>query len=423
MSRYVRTLKIPVHYLTTKYKLGVLDNLTARLTYAVRLFCEEAKRAGCVPRTRRDIRQFSSYVADKTRLSTGFIQQAEDKALWMWRSYREQHRKWEFLLKKAKLGTKWQKKLLKREPSPPFSSTRSKLEKNPTWFDNRTGEIQKASVKLTEWVAHISTLKKGETTDVLLNPSEWHKEMLRKAERIKSFQIVKINGKYYVHVLCVYRVSSPKPKGIAGVDLGLNRPLSAVLVDKGFRFSIFRIGKQEKIKEMNNRVGHLRRLGKWNVLKKLRHKRLNVAKELDRKLAKEYVESSEGYYTFIGHPSHIIYQKFRGNGERLGRKMLHGWSFLRQAHFIIHEKAKVGDEAEIINEWWTSSRCWKCGAKVERPKQSRIQCENGHQYDADFNGCLNILQKGMSRLRSKTLASFPALNRAGATVDIAQNRR
>lgn len=49
-------------------------------------------------------------------------------------------------------------------------------------------------------------------------------------------------------------------------------------------------------------------------------------------------------------------------------------------------------------------------------------CANGHQYDADFNGCVNILQRGMSHLRSKTLASIPALNRAGATVDIAQNR-
>jgi len=60
MSRHVRTLKIPVHYLTTKRKLCILDRLTARLTYAVRLFCEEAEKAGCVPKTRREIRQFSN---------------------------------------------------------------------------------------------------------------------------------------------------------------------------------------------------------------------------------------------------------------------------------------------------------------------------------------------------------------------------
>lgn len=423
MSEYVRTLKIPIHYLTTKRKLSILDRLTARLTNAVRLFCEEVGKTGEIPRSRKDIREFSGYVAEKTGLSSAFIQQAEDMALWMWRSYKERYGEWKFMLKKAKKGTKWYRKLLKREPSPPCTSKRSKLRKIPTWFDDRTGEIQRASLKLTEWVAHLSTLKKGETVDILLNPSEWHKEMLEKAEKVKSFQIVKKNGKYYVHVVCVYRVSSPEPKGFAGVDLGLNRPLSAVLVDEGFRFSIIRNGKGERLKELGNRVGHLQRLGKWNALKKLRHKRLNTAKEYDRKLAKEYAETSEGYITFIGHPKHILYQKFKGNGERLGRKMLHGWSFHRQAQYIIHEKAKIGDKAEIVNEWWTSSRCWKCGAKAKRPKQSRIICENGHQYDADYNGCLNILQRGMSRLRSKSLASFPALKRAGATVDIARNRR
>jgi len=422
MSEYVRTLKIPIHYLTTKRKLSILDRLTARLTYAVRLFCEEVGKTGEIPRSRKDVRQFSNYVKEKTGLSSAFIQQAEDMALWMWRSYKEQHREWKFMLKKAKKGTKWYKKLLKRELSPPCTSKRSKLRKIPTWFDYRTGEIQKASIKLTEWVAHISTLKRGETIDVLLNPSEWHKEMLEKAEEIKSFQIVKQNGKYYVHVVCVYRVSSPEPKGVAGVDLGLNRSLSAVLVAKGFRFRILRNGKKERLKELENHVAHLQRLEKWNVLKKLRHKRLNAAKEYDRNLAKEYAETSKGYITFIGHPSYILYHKFRGNGERVGRKMLQGWSFHRQAQYIKHEKAKLGDKAEIVDEWYTSSKCWKCGAKVKRPKQSRVICRNGHQYDADFNGCMNILQKGMSHLENKSLASFPALNRAGATVDIALNR-
>ena len=65
MSEYVKTLKIPIHYLTTKRKLSTLDRLTARLTYAVRLFCEEAGKTGEIPRSRKDIRQFSGYVAEK----------------------------------------------------------------------------------------------------------------------------------------------------------------------------------------------------------------------------------------------------------------------------------------------------------------------------------------------------------------------
>ncbi len=410
-----------MHYLTTERKLSILDRLTARLTYAVRLFSAEIGKSGQIPRTRRDVRRYSRVVREKTGLSSGFIQQAEDKALWMWRSYDELHREWRKMLYRAKQGTRWHGKLLKREPSKPCSSIHSKLKKTPTRFDVRTGEVQIASLALTGCVVHISTLKKGETMDVLLNPSEWHEKMLEKAEKIRSFEIVSNNGRYFVHVLCEYRVPSPPPRGVAGVDLGLKRPLSAVLVDEGFHFTTLQSGKEEHLRPLNDRVSHLRRIEKWSVLKKLRHKRRNVAEQYDRMLAKAFAGVSKGYYAFIGHPRYIRYHKFRGNGDRVGRRMLQGWSFLRQAGYIIHEKAKLGDEVEMVNEWWTSSRCWRCGAGVERPVQSRIICETGHQYDADFNGCMNILRRGISRLGDKTPASLCALNGAGARVDRALN--
>lgn len=190
----------------------------------------------------------------------------------------------------------------------------------------------------------------------------------------------------------------------AGVDLGLKRPLSAVLIDEGFHFRILRSGKEERLRELNDRVSHLRRLEKWTALRRLRHRRRNASEHHDRMLAKQFAEISTGYHAFIGHPKHIRYHKFRGNGEKIGRRMLQGWSFLRQAGYIVHEKAKLWDRAEIVNQWWTSSRCWRCGAKVERPKQSRVTCENGHRYDADFNACANILQRGMTRLEAKTPA-------------------
>ncbi len=421
--KYLSMLRIPVHYLTTKRKLSILDRLTARLTYAVRLFCAKIEMSGQIPQTRRVVRHHSSYVREKTGLSSGFIQQAEDKALWMWLSYEELHREWKRKLDKAKTGSKWHRKLLKREPSTPCNSKRSNLKKIPTRFDVRTGEVQRTSITLAPWVVHISTLKKGETIDVLLNPSEWHKEMLEQAEKIRGFEIVKKNRKYYAHVLCEYRVPSHPPMGVAGVDLGLKRPLSAVLIDTGFQFSILHSGKKEHLKPLNDRISHLRRLERWETLKKLRHKRRYVAEHHDRMIAKEFADISKGYQAFIGHPKYIRYRMFKGNEKRRMRKMLQGWSFLRQATYIIHEKAKLGDVAETVNEWWTSSKCWICGARVKRPKQSRIICENGHQYDADFNGCMNILRRGIARLRIKTPASLLALNGAGATVDMALNGR
>jgi len=171
MSRYVRTLKLPVHYLTTKRKLSILDKLTARHTYAVRLFCEEIKKTGMKVSSRKQIRQHSCYVQEKTGLSAGFIQQAEDKALWMWLSYYQLHKVWRYQLMNATKGTKRYNKILKREPSEPCASSRSKINKVPIFFDERTGELQEASLVLTKWLIRISTLKKGERINVLLNPS------------------------------------------------------------------------------------------------------------------------------------------------------------------------------------------------------------------------------------------------------------
>ena len=423
MSRYVRTLKLPVHYLTTKRKLSVLDKLTARHTYAVRLFCEEISNSGQKVSSRKQIRQHSRYVQKKTGLSTGFIQQAEDKALWMWLSYYELHKVWRYHLKRAKTGTKRYNKILKREPSKPCVSSRSKINKIPVWFDERTGELQEACLVLTKWIVRISTLEKGKRINVLLNPSTYHKEMIEQADRIKSFQIIKKNKKYFVHVVCEYVVVSQSLRGMTGVDLGINRPLSTVLVDEKIRFVILKNDKQKMMGKLNDHISHLQRQKKYDILKKLRHKRNKVAEQFDRLLAKDFASQTIGYFAFIGDPAYIRQHNFKGNGKRGLRKKLQGWSFRRQSNYIVHEKAKQGDQAEIINEWWTSSRCCICGSRVERPKQSRIICKNNHQYDADFNGSSNILMKGISRLRMKSFASQQALNKVGVTVDIAQNRR
>jgi len=423
MSRYVRTLKLPVHYLTTKRKLSILDKLTARHTYAVRLFCEEIKKTGMKVSSRKQIRQHSCYVQEKTGLSAGFIQQAEDKALWMWLSYYQLHKVWRYQLMNATKGTKRYNKILKREPSEPCASSRSKINKVPIFFDERTGELQEASLVLTKWLIRISTLKKGERINVLLNPSTYHKELLNQADRIKSFQLVKRNKKYFVYVVCEYVVVSRSLRGMAGVDLGINRPLSTVLVDEKIRFVILKNDKTEVMGKLNDHISHLQRLNKFGVLKKLRNKRRNIAEQYDCLLAKEFAEQTKGYFAFIGDPAYIRLRNFRGNGKRGLRKKLQGWSFKRLTDYILHEKAKQGDNAKVINEWWTSSCCCKCGSRVERPKQSRVVCKNGHQYDADFAGSLNILKRGISRLGMKSFASLSALNKVGATVDIAQNRR
>ncbi len=79
----------------------------------------------------------------------------------------------------------------------------------------------------------------------------------------------------------------------------------------------------------------------------------------------------------------------------------------------------------IIREWGTSSKCWKCSSKIERPIDGNYQrslCPECGEYDADFVGGMNIAERGISLLCDKSSDSHWE-DLAGATDGIARNRR
>jgi len=411
-----RTLKIPVHYATTNKKLSYLEKITARLTYAVRLWCERISELGL--KSRSDCSPYEHEIQRITGLSAGFVQQARDKALWMWAQYREAHKEWEYELSRAKPGTKWYKKLLKREPAEPCTSPRSKLKKIPTRFDSRTGIIEESHLKISPLVARISTLKKGEKITILLNPSGWHFDKLQHAAELRGFELVKRGKKYFVHVLCKYFVHAQPVHAVRGVDLGVNRVVASVKLPKHPRnFSLLRCDKWLRIRELDNRAAHLRRLKKWRALKKLRHKRRNVAEDYDRKLAKEFAAGIENELVVIGDPQLIRYHKYRGDGDKRGRKILQNWSYSRLADNIIEKVKERGIIAIRFNEWGTSSECHKCGGKL-CAKGRRVVCtECGMQYDREFNSCIRLLQKASTYLKCKTSAALKRSRKLAGAID------
>jgi len=127
-----KTVRVPVHYALTK--LSILDRLTARLSYCVWLFSRligehDMDVDGYGEFTREDMAR----IAKLTKLSSGYMQQCRDQALWMWRSYRAQHQDWERRLRRAK--GRWREKLLRREPKKPFHS--GLMRKIPVRIDSR----------------------------------------------------------------------------------------------------------------------------------------------------------------------------------------------------------------------------------------------------------------------------------------------
>jgi len=284
----VKTVKIPVHYATTGRKLNVLEKLTARLTFGVALWSKLIESHNIKTRCQLRSRILEGEVKEQTGLSAGFVQCCGDTALWMWQSYREQHKAWLRKLKTAERrgGKRWGEKLLEREPRKP--STHCNNRKVPTWFDCRIGRLERAkSVKMASYVVRMATLRRGEWMTVLLNPARYQLSLLEKGV-IKSFQIVKKNSKFYVHVKIEYDAPERPVSGVFGVDLGVKRSAAAVLLKPDERLSprsflTIRDGERKRrLDQLNRLVSELQHAEKYEALKRLRHKRKHVAEYFDR---------------------------------------------------------------------------------------------------------------------------------------------
>jgi transposase len=267
MMLAVKTVKIPVHYGITRRKLSVLDSLTARTTYGVwiwsRLFKEHALKG-----TYADRRLFHARVKEQAKLSGAMAQCCFDTAAWMWKSYREAHETWrrEVAIARREGANRWLRKLLRREPQQPF--TNGMKGKVPIWFDNRFGSIEKSRrIKLCSYVARISTLRRGVKLTIPLNPAKYHLGMLEQGV-MKSFQLVKRDGKYYVHVKAEFQVANQPVYAVRGIDLGVKRSIASVMLKpnqplRSGDFTILEDGlKREHLNRLEKRVAELQRAEK-----------------------------------------------------------------------------------------------------------------------------------------------------------------
>lgn len=398
-----KSLKIPVHYEATKAKVSILDRLTARITYGIRLISELITEDTKIDRkTIRNLVKDSDIVS-KTGLSAGFIQQCVDKVIWNWKSYNKQHNRWANQVlssvgriasardEKEKLKReKSLEKVLKREPSRPDFGN-----KTPCRIDNRTGKIERSESKLTPLWMHVSTLKKNNTIDVPLNPSQYHLTELHNAE-IDDFEIIKHGKKYYVHVTITKVIENKPINSIGGIDQGLNKSIAAVLLTEPFprEEQLLDSAKRELLEKYDAIVASLQEAENWDKLRELRNKRENVSMYHDWCLANKVADFTEGSYIAIGN-SQFRQTQVRGNGMPKLRKRVGKWSYGRQRKFIALKRAERGYPTELRDEYGTSRECHHCHSMLTTRKwgngYSYILCHDcGGKTDADINAGYNI---------------------------------
>jgi putative transposase len=410
--QFKKTVKIPVHYNLTKSKLSKLDKLTAKLSYGIQLFLEIIKKEEVYTRTQ--LVPFEKEIAQKTKLSSGFIQQCKDKAIWLYKSYKKSYQKW--LTKCQYINGRYLQKVLKREPSFP------KINKMPVRLDYRTAKIDKINFKLSQLWLSISSFKKGIKLYIPLNPSNYHLSQLGK---IIDCELVK-KDKYYLHVTCEYYTSRQSMKNIRSIDLGINRSVTTVLLTpEANQIKILKEKeKKHKIEKLDSLISKLQNKKKYKKLKQVREKRKNFIEDQERKLAKYIATISKESLVAIGYPKGIKYRNYKGNGNKKLRKKLQKWAYNRMIDYISQACEKQGIETIQVKEYNTSKTCSQCQSKdTKRPYKnnySLFKCKNcGKIMNSDVNACYNIARRA---IRNKNLGSWALDGHALSADDLFHKR-
>lgn len=284
---------------------------------------------------------------------------------------------------------KYLTKLMKREPSHPAFD-----EKTPCRIDYRTGRIEWGGNSFVLWM-HVSTLQKNKPMDIPLNPSRYHLKQLEGAV-IDDFEIIKHGKKYYAHVSISREILEKPTSSVGGIDQGLNRTIATVLLDDDMPQEELLCDreKQNLIDKYDSIIADLQENENWRKIRKLRHKRFNVAVYHDWCLANHVAEYTQGYMIAIGNTK-FRQTQYRGNGMPGLRKRIGKWSYSRQRKYIALKRAERGYSTKLIDERYTSKTCHACGSRLVERKwidgSSYILCHScGLKDDADLNAAHNI---------------------------------
>ena len=222
-------------------------------------------------------------------------------------------------------------------------------------------------------------------------------------------EIVKKNGKWYVHISV--EVGKPEKvfegKNYASIDLGARNLIVLAIYDKErklirvYQFKSKELWKEfkywdRKIAKYQSKLAKSRHKGKSVKLRKLYERRKKRIMSAIRGMGNKIVELLQRYEVkevFVGDLTGIR------NGKDYGRKvnkLLHNFWIRRQIEQVLKNKLEEAGIGFIpIPEGYTSQTCFNCGSKALRPKRHLVICQKCGKLHSDTNGAINILKLGL----------------------------
>jgi putative transposase len=230
--------------------------------------------------------------------------------------------------------------------------------------------------------------------------------------KVKTLSLVRDGRKWFVVVVADQEIEPLAPTGQSvGVDVGIARFLTTSdgEVVRNRRFLAAALDEladlQQRYAATGRRSKNLKRaIGKLH--RKIRNQRLDFHHQTARRLVDQYDLIAVEDLNVKGmskraapKPDPVTPASYLPNGgaakSGLNRNINDvGWA---QFTTILYAKAeRAGREVVKVNPAHTSIRCHACQATCRRPEQATVVCPTHGPIDADINGAINILGRGMA---------------------------
>jgi len=238
-------------------------------------------------------------------------------------------------------------------------------------------------------------------------------------ENVKNFSRAEIfckAGEWWCYVSINLQSSETEPTGekIAGIDFGIRNFLTlAVETDKGVE--VFQFKSRELVKDYK----------RWNrEIAKYQSLLIRSGAYTSKRLQKLYVkrnrrlkQSINAILNFVVKICKLRRVKKVYVGDLTGIRedkdfgklniLLHNFWVRAYVMKRLEEKlTEAGIGFEPIPEYNTSSRCFKCEAKVKRPRQHYVICPKCGRINGDLNGAVNILKRGKKKLSLENVSLY-----------------
>jgi len=203
---------------------------------------------------------------------------------------------------------------------------------------------------------------------------------------------IEINKNYAFVSVTVEEPSIRKVDGYIAVDR--NTTGHVAVVGNPSTGKVLKLGKQAEHvhKKYKNIRRNLQKKGKYGLVKNIKHRESNIARDLNHKISRKIVDTADKNNTGIKLED-IKHIRKHVKSRRGFRYSLNSWSYYQLEQMIVYKAKLLGIPVAYVEPAYTSQNCSVCGHLGNR-NGKKFKCPScGHADHADSNASFNIAKR------------------------------